>query len=215
MQSTDIIRPLKGELPGTYADRLGLQYTATVSQGHKKENGQFFTPPEIAHFMASLSDSHSQDVRILDPGCGTAILTCALIERLVASNPNLRSIQIVVYETDSDLLPFTNASLNHLETWLTERKVSLNYELKVTDFILDYGYVLNGTSALFENVAETFDIVICNPPYFKLSKDDLRTKAASAIVNGQPNIYAFFMAVSSRLLNPKGELIFITPRSFT
>jgi adenine-specific DNA-methyltransferase len=34
------------------------------------------------------------------------------------------------------------------------------------------------------------------------------------IVHGQPNIYAFFMALAARLLKPDGQIVAITPRSF-
>jgi adenine-specific DNA-methyltransferase len=34
------------------------------------------------------------------------------------------------------------------------------------------------------------------------------------IVHGQPNIYAFFMALAARLLKQNGEIVAITPRSF-
>jgi adenine-specific DNA-methyltransferase len=36
----------------------------------------------------------------------------------------------------------------------------------------------------------SFDLVIANPPYFKIPKSDPRAQAAAAIVHGQPNIYA-------------------------
>src|SRR5690606_11646642 len=52
-------------------------------------------------------------------------------------------------------------------------------------------------------------------PYFKLAKTDERALATDIINGGQPNIYSLFMAISSRLLNDDGEMIFITPRSFT
>ena len=61
---------------------------------------------------------------------------------------------------------------------------------------------------------ESFDYIISNPPYFKLSKDDKRVKLLQNLVKGQPNIYSFFMAVSVNLLKKYGELIFIVPRSF-
>jgi adenine-specific DNA-methyltransferase len=35
------------------------------------------------------------------------------------------------------------------------------------------------------------------------------------VIHGQPNIYALFMAISVHLLEQVGELIFITPRSYT
>jgi adenine-specific DNA-methyltransferase len=65
-----------------------------------------------------------------------------------------------------------------------------------------------------EKHKESFDYIISNPPYFKLSKDDKRVNLFQHLVKGQPNIYSFFMAVSVNLLKANGELIFIVPRSF-
>ncbi len=60
-----------------------------------------------------------------------------------------------------------------------------------------------------------FDIVIANPPYFKLRKSDERAVRHAYAVYGQPNIYGLFMAACARLLVPGGHWCFITPRSWT
>ena len=60
-----------------------------------------------------------------------------------------------------------------------------------------------------------FDIVISNPPYFKIAKIDPRAVAAATVVHGQPNIYALFMAVSAAMLRQNGNFVCIAPRSFT
>jgi adenine-specific DNA-methyltransferase len=73
---------------------------------------------------------------------------------------------------------------------------------------------LTANGNLFSDSSKPFDIIISNPPYFKLPIDDARVLAAKVVVNGHPNIYAIFMAIASRLLKEKGELIFITPRSY-
>ena len=49
------INPFTNELPSHFADRVGQLYAKTVTTQHKKDNGQFFTPTEIAHFMAGLA----------------------------------------------------------------------------------------------------------------------------------------------------------------
>jgi adenine-specific DNA-methyltransferase len=75
--------------------------------------------------------------------------------------------------------------------------------------------VLNSEISLFNDHSSLeYDIIVSNPPYFKLNKEDSRAKAAESITNGQPNIYALFMAVSSKMLSQNGQLIFITPRSY-
>ncbi len=215
MAKNTIIEPLNDEFPSHYADRLGLDYTSQVTIGHKKGKGQFFTPTSIAHLMASFAEVHSEQLRILDPGCGTAVLSCGLIEVLISKYTEIKTIELVVYETDESLESYIDASLTYLKLWLKDRNVEFTYTICTGDFILENADSLIDTPQMFVLPKELFDIVISNPPYFKLSKDDKRTKAAQVVVSGQPNIYAIFMAVAAKLLKENGELIFITPRSFT
>ena len=77
------IKPLNKELPSDFADRLGIYYTQQVTTDHKKVNGQFFTPIPIARLLASFCTISKSRVKILDPGCGIGILSCALIEYIV------------------------------------------------------------------------------------------------------------------------------------
>ena len=163
--------------------------------------------------MGSFAKYSGTSLRILDPGCGTAILTCALIEHLV-SNKNLLSIELVVYETDNDLIPLSKQSLDYIKEWLQLKKIDFNYLINTKDFVLENANSLSENENLFSEKIEPFDIIISNPPYFKLPIDDKRSIAAKTVVNGHPNIYAIFMAVSAKLLKENGEIIFITPRSY-
>lgn len=197
--------PMPNELPSDYADRLGMIYASGVSAEHKKSRGQFFTPTPIARLMASYSTSRGASVSILDPGCGTAILTSALAEHL-AKNKSLRELHLTAYETDVNLISFSERSLAYLKQWLSDRGIVLSYILCVDDFVLQHSKK-NSESGLF-------DIIISNPPYFKLTKDDERAQAAKNVASGQSNIYSAFMAIAAQQLRNRGEIIFITPRSF-
>lgn len=208
------LRPFDKELPSEFADRLGIHYTETVTVEHKKNNGQFFTPIEIARLMSSMCCNETPNIRILDPGCGTGILTCSLIEFLVKSNNKLYTIDLVTYETDGDLIAYSQHVLRYLKEWLLERDIKLKCIFHIHDFILDNADSFTDNLKINENRIEPFDIIISNPPYFKLSKDDKRTIASQALVSGQPNIYSCFMGVAAKLLKLGGQLIFITPRSF-
>jgi adenine-specific DNA-methyltransferase len=202
--------PLSDELPSNYADRLGISYTSIVTNEHKKENGQFFTPTPIARLMSSFCNNQEEEIKILDPGSGIGILTCSLIEHLVSKNKNLQYIHLVAYETDVHLVSFLEKSLSYLRQWLLQQNISLTYVLCIDDFALANSKYI----AANNESKDTFDIIISNPPYFKLSKDDERAKAAKIIASGQANIYSVFMAIATQLLTDNGELIFITPRSF-
>lgn len=215
MSNVNKPQPELNELPSSFSDRMGIYYASTGSQENKKVKGQFFTPVAIAKLMASLSDYRQKKVRVLDPGCGAAVLSCCLIENLIVCCRDLKEIELVAYETDVDLISCSEAVLAYLKQWLAEKNIRFTYLLHIEDFVLDNAQVLNTSDNLFATIIEPFDIIISNPPYFKLSKDDTRTKAAQVVVSGQPNIYSIFMAVAARLLKPQGELIFITPRSFS
>lgn len=206
--------------PSIFADQLGLAYANRSEDDHKKVFGQYLTPVDVADFMASLASiGKLNHLRILDPGIGSGILAISLIERIIKKFKTVKAIHLVGYEIDSGLMPINKEAMEHLKVWAHSRYVELTYEMRFKDFVLDKAYVLDDSPSLFsalhiDDEKELFDIIISNPPYFKISKDDPRARAASKVVYGQPNIYALFMAISARLLRQDGELIFITPRSY-
>lgn len=204
------LNPKEGELPSVFAERLGAQYAKSVSQEHKKNNGQFFTPQQVGSFMASFNTIHKVSIKILDPGCGIGILSCAISEQIVNTCPTTRNIELIAFETDLEILPFAEKTLTYLRQWLGDRNINLTHYLCKNDFILHNAHILNDTSGQ----TEFYDIVIANPPYFKLPKSDLRAITAKAIIHGQSNIYSIFLVLAAKLLNESGQLIFITPRSF-
>lgn len=207
---TEISKPILNELPSLYAARLGSSYASTATITHKKENGQFFTPQIIANFMSSLAEIHKDRIKVLDPGCGVGILSAALIETLISKNKSLKLIELVAFETDVEILPFAENCFEYLRLWLRNKGIDFNFFLCKNDFILHNTMVLNNSL----NTAELYDIVISNPPYFKLPKNDERIKIAKSVIYGQSNIYTIFLILAAKLLKDEGQLIFITPRSF-
>lgn len=211
-----IILPLNNEEPSEYAERLGNMYSCETSLKDKKNRGQFFTPRQIAKFMADLSDSPTCDnIRVLDPGCGSAVLSCALVEALSAKSNSPLKIVLDLYDTDSELIPYTEKVLGYLIAWCAGRSINLSFNLYPSDFILDNADSISNHGTIFQDDdIQRYDYIISNPPYFKIAKEDKRTKACSAIVDGQTNVYALFMAICARKLKENGQMIFITPRSF-
>lgn len=200
-------------LPSEFAEFVGLEYSRATSDKHKKSNGQYFTPQRIADFMGKLPKSKSGSVSILDPGCGTGILSCALIESISAKT-TVSSIELTLFETDDDVVIQTQKVIDYLATWLGQKGIPLNYQIVQADFILENSNVFDAKNLFGSETIKTYDYIISNPPYFKISKNDKRAIAAKELVYGQPNIYSLFMGISAKLLNPDGELVFITPRSF-
>lgn len=193
---------------------MGIEYSKTVNQQHKKAHGQFFTPIEIAELMGRLISYNKETCSILDPGCGTGILSCALIENLVYTNKSLKQISLTVYETDTEILPYLRKTIEYLTNWLSDLNIEFSFFTKTSDFILDNAHYFSTSDELFTEHTDWFDIVISNPPYFKLPINDKRAIASKVIVSGHPNIYAMFMALSAKMLKEGGQLVLITPRSY-
>ncbi|MBX9941367.1 MAG: Eco57I restriction-modification methylase domain-containing protein [Candidatus Obscuribacterales bacterium] len=205
----------EGETATEYADRIGQWYAAQVSPEHKKEFGQYLTPVAVARYMGSLFENNNNTIKVLDAGAGCGVLSCAVCETFAASSPKPKGIALTVYETDLEILPYLRETLRYLQKRLELAEVKLDFQIKSDDFVLSHAACLNDSPRLFKaDREEGFDLVISNPPYFKIPKSDPRAQAAAAVVYGQPNIYGLFMAISANLLSASGQLIFITPRSF-
>lgn len=212
---------LQGEKPSEFASRLAEEASAKKHAAVKQKLGQYFTPVEAARMMAGFAENLTTGnyIKILDPGAGIALLSCALIEHIVMETSSrfsqLQEIDLVVFEIDKSIIPYTRLSLNYLKDWTAARGIRLKFALHEIDFIDEYKYVIqnNYLSGLSE-IPGQFDIIISNPPYFKLHKDDPRAHAADKILSGHLNIYFIFIYISACLLKNNGELLFLIPRSF-
>ena len=91
------------------------EYIETMPKELRKKYGQFFTSKETAIFMAGLFDVSNikSDLRILDPGAGSGILSVALIERLEKID-SVKNINLVCYENDSNIQDLLSKNLSYV-----------------------------------------------------------------------------------------------------
>ncbi len=193
-----------------YAVKLASIYSKYHKLKERKNKGQFFTPEEVAIFMAGLINTvqiNKSEVRILDPGAGTGILAASLCESIMRSSPkDYKKIIIDAYENDPDLFPLLNAVLTECSNELTKSGYDVEYNIYIQDFILH--------NARNDKVHPKYDVVISNPPYYKISKNSQYAVVMKDLIYGQPNIYALFTALATSLLKKGGQGVFIIPRSF-
>lgn len=209
--------PLGAERPTVYGDRVGDWCVQRCSDGHRKANGLYLTPVAVADFMARQVRTTREHVRVLDPAAGTGVLACAAVEAMVRRPSPPRTVELVAYEVDPQLIPPLRSALEHLSEWCRAgHGVEVRFRIEAADFVLAHAEALRlwGGLVPYQNGESDFDVVIANPPYFKIGRDDPRAVAASSVVHGQPNIYGLFMGVGAALLRCRGEFIFIVPRSF-
>ncbi len=182
-------------------EKKAYVHTQATSLTKKKELGQFFTDHRIADFMAHLFSftlPHSDTIHILDCGAGHGILSISLANQLIQKG--YQNIAVTLYEIDPTVLMELDKNLKEFKK--NNPGISFYYTIVEQNFILDH-------------IDQKFDYIISNPPYFKLNKQSPEAQAMPHVIHGQPNIYMLFMAKSAELLKDHGEMVFITPRSFT
>ncbi len=211
--------PIEDSTPVQYAEIIGETHRSFTKYDHRKNGGHYQTPASIAGFMAECFPYGGPYLRVLDPGSGTGILSAAVCEAAFGSG-TVQSLHVDAYETDPMLVNLTHLVLAFSREWLVQRGVALTFDVKHEDFVLENAATLETTSKIngpgrsLTRLRPEYDLVISNPPYFKIGKHDPRAVVGASVVHGQPNIYALFMAISAELLSESGRLVYIVPRSF-
>jgi len=193
-------------------DQVHQSFNAATSREERSLIGQFLTPVSIADFMASLFKSAKKDVRILDPGAGAGVLFSALISKLVAQIKRPSSIEVVAYETDKAILPLLRDAMARCSAICEQNKVPFTGIIKEEDFIVSA--ITETEESLFSKPVKRFTHAILNPPYKKINGvSETRVLLYSSGLE-VANLYAAFVWLSIRMLEPGGQIVAITPRSF-
>ncbi len=162
--------------------------------------------------MASLFEKPCSHVRILDAGAGAGALFTALVADLCARKERPKSIEIVAYENDVRLIPHLEKAVNLCREACAGRDIRFEGNVFCEDFIS--AAVTHLDDGLFSNRGKKFTHAILNPPYKKINGETRIRRILNAAGLETSNLYAAFVWLSARLLEPGGELVAITPRSF-
>ena len=189
-----------------------IYFLENMPKSVRKKKGQFFTSVETATYMAKMFDLTGLPtlVNILDPGCGTGILSAALIDRL-QQETNIKEAFLTCYETDIDIIPILRSNLNYIKE---SASISFDFEIICDDYILSQSDYFSGALHA-EPHPKKYDLVIANPPYLKIMRNDPAAIAMPEVVHGAPNLYFLFAAMSLFNLKKGREMVYIIPRSWT
>jgi adenine-specific DNA-methyltransferase len=178
----------------------------------RSKMGQFFTPPSVARFMASLFGNPSPELRLLDAGAGVGTLTAAFVEEVCQRDARPRSISVIAYELEPLLVEYLHSTLVECQEVCQEHGVELVGKVLEEDFISAGVEMMR--RGLFPVERYSFNRAILNPPYRKIRSDSRHRRLLSSIGIETGNLYSAFLAIAVDLLEPGGELVAITPRSF-
>ncbi|MGH3697814.1 MAG: Eco57I restriction-modification methylase domain-containing protein [Pseudonocardiaceae bacterium] len=192
------------------AEARRVRALRTIASDQQARLGQFFTPERAAALIAGLPRlPEAGRLRVLDPGAGSGSLSAAFTARVLRECPALE-LEIVAVEID----PGVGCHLHATLADLTETASSLGGAV-ATEMVWG-DYIELATSATTKPAAleDPFDIVIMNPPYRKLGASSAHRRTLLRHGAACPNLYAAFLALGASALDPGGQLVAITPRSF-
>jgi hypothetical protein len=184
------------------------EYSVTFNNSRsRKSNGQFFTPDDVAQFMASFSKKFSNGTW-LDPCSGIGNLSWHLVA--MQDQPEEFLINNLILSDKDELALFIARTLMTIS--YQKNHENLFNDIKRNFICFDFLSVADkGEMVLFDPVDKLseipkHDFVIVNPPYLALKADE-RFETAKA-----SDLYAYFM---ENIIKTSKGFISITPQSFT
>lgn len=172
--------------------------TTTVTDPHRRNLGQYWTPEPLADFLVSLlkPDSHQT---LLDPALGTGVFIAKYLEisrraHHVVNRDNIYGCEIdgAIYDIFRSLGPGSQSDFKNVTN---------------SDYLL-------------KSYPQKFDAIICNPPYTRhhrlnpIYKTDVRKKLEEHFnisLSSFSSQFVYFFLKSLSELSPTGRLVYLTP----
>lgn len=193
-------------------DHVRKSFNGATSRADRSEIGQFLTPVVTAKFMSSMFTGELQEARILDPGAGAGVLFATCVETFISQENCPASIKVVAYETDRTILPHLEDTLKMCQSLCASKGISFNGIIRQEDFVS--AAIAETKEPLFTTSRERFTHAILNPPYKKINSRTALSRMLYSSDIEVANLYAVFVWLSMLLLEPAGQMVAITPRSF-
>lgn len=189
------------------ADKVRREVSPRLDTSKRSKLGQFLTPEPVAVDMAAMFGELPEEVCLLDAGAGVGSLTAAFVTEALARKESPRSIAVTAFEVDPGLAELLEQTLEDCRDACEEAGVHF------ASRIVEDDYIMHSAEPLLE-VIEGFNCAILNPPYAKINSASrwrlaLRSQGIETV-----NLYSAFVALALNQLEPGGELVAITPRSF-
>lgn len=185
-------------------EQARLRVSKETDAERKSQLGQYMTPERTARFMASLFvPTICQDCRLLDPGAGIGSLSSAFLERSMSGSLEFEGIHVTAFEQDLLLHEELKRTLSSFSG-----QASFDFEVVGGDFIEQ------AVNRIQANQRAGFTHAILNPPYKKITSESCHRQLLRQVGIETVNQYSAFLALALVLLEPGGQLVAITPRSF-
>ena len=193
---------------------LALRHTNKLIRRTVAETGErlgrFFTPRAAATELSGLLPvPKKEEIRLLDAGAGTGILSVAAIEA-ICRRGTAKRILLDAYETDARMLPSLTDILERVRRRARhDYGVKLTVRLHATDF-------LEGAHGLAEprSAGERYDLVVLSPPVGVPPEGSAAEIFCRRVLPKGTDLAFLFAEAAAACLAEDGAMAAILPLSF-
>jgi adenine-specific DNA-methyltransferase len=164
--------------------------------------------------MASMFTNRRSTVNLLDAGAGVGTLIAAYVDQVCKWKRKPQTITITAYEIEPVLARYLRLTLRKCSSICNDIGIRMEYKVRQEDFLTAAVNALRISETTHANESR-FNCAILNPPYRKFPRNSAAWRALQAVGIETTNLYAAFMWLTFNLLESNGELVAITPRSFS
>lgn len=207
-------RSLPGDAVQHAAYAIGTLYTALLPETFRALHGIFYTPPELVECLLAMADEAGIDwanARILDPACGGGAFLIGSASRMAA---HLRDVEpgLVLQNIAGRLRGF---DVDPFGAWLAQAVLAVSLgpvaqaARREVAMLVDCRDSLN----LKPEEANSYDLVIGNPPYGRTTLSPDRRRQFAGSIYGHANLYGVFTEAALHWAKPGGVVAYVTPTS--
>lgn len=181
----------------------GTLYSLLLPAAERRAQAAYFTPPHLAKAIVALICKQGFDLRqhtAVDPAAGGAAFLSTLAAEMRSQKVRTDSIlnRLRGIEIDSGLARLSEALIGNR-----------------IGAVIDNGSIVKVGNSLSLRTTETFDLVLANPPYGRVSLAEYPEKRWLEVCHpGHINKYALFTQLCFRLAKPGGLVGLVLPSSF-
>lgn len=197
---------------------LSSAYAALLPTEKRKSSAMYFTPPRLTARLLDCVEARIaiESGPLIDPACGggafLAPAAIRIVEKLQARG--LRG-EAILSHLESNVF---GCEADEFLCWLSATFLRMAVANTIQEAGREPAFaILHGDGLkLFENSEQGFQVVLCNPPYRKMTQAELEPylNSYADVVKGQPNLYSLFIRRTTQLLKPGGVGAVLTPMSF-
>lgn len=181
---------------------IGTLYTLMLPMKVRRSQATYFTPPTVADAVVDLAIEAGFNLStddVLDPAAGGAAFLSTLAARMTVAGLNADEVACRLNGIEID------AGLAALSRRLIAERVGAPLPRDV---------IITG-DALHIPIPNSYGLVIANPPYGRMSIEEVRGRAWKRVAySGHINKYALFAELCFRHAKPGGIVALVIPSSF-